>query len=163
MRTDQFSGLFACILGVMMIAFGVFSLLMVGLQRVMLFGLPPIPQDARGIAFTKATEAIHLTWLIYMPLMIVGGLVFAVTGVGVFRGSEIARRVPQVNALLGYIWLAAYAVSCYHVWQIPFPGLNESAIDIFRWISLISGTLGAAVLPTALLYALSRPRSTMAV
>ncbi len=141
-----------------MVAFGTFALLMVLAQRILFSTMQPIPPDPPGIAFMKTMDAIHGVWLVYMPLMIAGGLVFAVGGIGLVRGSEIARRIAQANAVLGYVWLIAYGVSCYRIMPL-FEELSGLPMRLFGVVSILVTTLIFATVPTGLLYLLSRPNS----
>jgi hypothetical protein len=167
LRTDRNSGIITCIFGGVMIPFGAFGLLMVALQRLMFSTLPPIPAtDPHGKLFLETMHLIHGAWLIYMPLLIVIGVVFVVAGIQLFRGSQVARRVAQVNAGLCYVWLIAYAVSCYQILPTmldlfaSFPNAPPRPfLQAFAHISAVGTTLFHALFPTVLLYLLSRPRS----
>ena len=146
-----------------MVAFGSCALLMVVLQRTILSVIPPIAQDAQDTAFMSAIDAIHGVWAIYMPLMIAGGLMYAITGLCLRYASEFARRLAQINAVLGYVWLAAYAVSCYHL--VPtcekLWGLMPSpVIESFGVVSIVGTTVIFAAIPTGLLVSLSRERTS---
>jgi hypothetical protein len=160
--TPRNSGIVTCLAGFSMTGFASFALLMILLQRMMFALLPPVPQDRQGILFTTGMNAVHGIWMIYMPLMLAGGVVFIVTGYRLLYGSELARRIAQTNAVLGYFWLAAYAISCYRVLPIfeeemfshsPFPFPKA-----FGLISVVGTTMIAALIPTGLLLVLSRVR-----
>lgn len=161
LRTDRISGIVTGAFGIVMVGFASFGLLIVALQRAML-GAMPLPENPQGVSVEDAIRAIHGVWFIYFPLMIAGGFVFAVAGFCVVRGSLVARRVAQLNAICGYAWLIAYAISCYQIMDVigPPPGtLGAAANSIFLWLSLTVGTLIPAAFPTALLFLLSRPRT----
>src|SRR4051794_39567850 len=88
-------------------------------------------------------EAVHSVWIIYMPLMLAGGLAFLVAGYRVLYGSELARRIAQVNAVLGYVWLAAYAVSCYRIMPVfdeMFSNLPFPSPKAFGLVSVVGTT-----------------------
>jgi hypothetical protein len=166
LRTDRNSGILTCICGVLMSVFAAVALLMVALQRLMLTTMPPIPtSDARGKLFLQTMHRMHDIWLLYMPLMLAGGVVFAIAGFRLLYGSQLARRVAQINASVGYLWLIAYALSCYQFAPTmldlfaSFPGSPpKPALTAFFHFSIVGTTLFQAVLLTGLLYTLSRPR-----
>jgi len=139
-----------------MVAFGTLALLMVVAQRLLFLSMPPPPQDPDFVKFMNTMHAVHRVWLLYMPLMIAGGLVFAIAGIGLVLGSRIARRVAQANAVLGYLWLLAYGVSCYGVMSL-FEELSGLPMKLFGLASIIVTTLIFATVPTGLLYLLNRP------
>ncbi|WP_146594782.1 hypothetical protein [Novipirellula galeiformis] len=121
--------------------------------------MPPMPQNPNGASVADAMRAIHGVWFIYLPIMIVGGIVYAVSGFYVRRGSFAARRVAQANAIVGYIWVVAYSISCYQIIGPPPDVLPEPASTVFQWFSIIVGALIGAAFPTGLLYLLSRPQN----
>ena len=88
LRTGRISGIVTCISGIVMIGFAVFGLLFVVLQRLMF----------STMSLVDMVDAIHAVWLVYLPLMIVGGIVYAVTGWKIQGGSHFARRVAQANS-----------------------------------------------------------------
>ena len=163
LRTDNLSGTITCVFGIVMIGFASFGLIIVALQRVMISAMPPMPQN--GPSVTDMMHAIHGVWFIYFPIMIVGGIIYAVAGFHVRRGSLAARRVAQGNAICGYIWVIAYSISCYQIMDIIGPPpdvLSEKASAVFQWFSIVLGTLMGAAFPTGLLYILSRPQKQTA-
>ena len=104
--------------------------------------------------------AMHGVMLVYLPATIAGGIIFAVAGFFVQRGSLAARRVAQANAIAGYVWVIAYSISCYQISNVASPPLDrlpESARIVLQGISVVLGALFAAAFPTGLLYVLSRP------
>jgi hypothetical protein len=77
------------------------------------------------------------------------------------RIAVAARRLAQGNALLGYVWIVTYSISCYRVATLiplPFDELNRPAMDLYRSVSIVATTFISAAFPTALLYILSRPQ-----
>src|SRR4051812_6422302 len=85
LRSDKVAGAITGVLGICLAAFASFGLLMVALQRFMFSRMPRMPPDSNGIAMEDWFQATHGIWMIYMPLMIVGGLVLAVAGFYVWR------------------------------------------------------------------------------
>jgi hypothetical protein len=148
-----------------MVAFASFGLLLVALQLVIISAMPPMPQNPGRPSFTDMMHAIHGVWFIYLPITIVGGIIYMVAGYYMRRGSNIARRVAQVNAIAGYVWVITYSISCYQIMDVigPPPGvLSEFGGAVFQWFSLIAGTLMGAAFPTGLLFILSRPKDQAA-
>ena len=118
------------------------------------------PAKADADKFLETMQAVHRVWFTYLPIMIAGGVVFAVAGYYLSRGSLTARRIAQANAIAGYVWLAAYIMSCYPLMDDLMPqGILPAPVRIaFKWFTLIFGTLQGAAFPTLLLFLLSRPR-----
>ncbi|MBA3313917.1 MAG: hypothetical protein M3552_01265 [Planctomycetota bacterium] len=164
LRSDKVAGAITCVFGIVMIGFASFFLLVMTLQRHLILGMPSLRQSAKGDSVIEAMHAIHGVWFTYLPLTIVGGICFALAGFQIHRGSRPARRVAQATAIGGYIWIIAYAISCYRILDVigaavgAFP---ESANEGFRWLTL-AGTAIFAAFPTSLLYLLSRPQSDTA-
>jgi hypothetical protein len=158
LRTDKVSGIVTLIFGLLMIGFATFGLTIVGFQRLVM-------QDSQNAEMSRIVEsmkAMHGVWFIYLPLMMLGGLVFAVSGFFLSRGSLAARRIAQINAICGYMWGIAYSMSCYQIMDVVMPrtpALPDSARTAFMWVSLVVGTLLNAAFPTAMLFLLSRPTS----
>jgi hypothetical protein len=143
-----------------MIAFAVFGLMIIALQRVLLATMPPIPQNPCDPPFADMLDAAHSVWFVYLPLMFGGGIIYVVAGFLVRRGSHAARRIAQANAIAGYLWVIAYSISCYQIIHLVSPPkdvLPEPANAVFQWMSIIGGTVTGAAFPTGLLYLLSRP------
>lgn len=162
LRTDKASGIIVGCVGILMAGFGAFGLAIILLQRLMIDFAGPIPVHPDGFNFEKTMRAGHAVWLTYMPFTIGGGLVFAVCGLLIYRGSNHARRVAQLNAVLGYAWGIGYSWSCsWLVDRFAFPEfeLNESSIELLRIVSLIVGLIGASAIPSAVLFLLSRPKN----
>lgn len=158
-RSDKVAGIVTSVFGLLMTAFACFGLLILRLQRMVILGMPSEHEDAEAAAVMKAMMAIHHVWFIYLPLMILGGLILVGSGWWLFHGSQVARRIAQATALGGYVWSVAYAVSCYQIMDDIMPrGLPEPARVAFMWLSLVIGTLISAAFPSALLFLLSRPR-----
>jgi hypothetical protein len=160
-RSDLVAGVITCASGVAMAGFGAFGLAIALVQRVMLQATP-LPDDPRGAAVIESMRAIHGVWFVFLPLLVAGGLVFALSGWLVARGSQRARRVAQANAVAGYAWVIAYSVRCHQVMDAfaPVEMLPPPARAIFLGFTLVMGTLLGAAVPTGLLWVLSRARPT---
>jgi hypothetical protein len=162
LRTDKVSGIVTLIFGLLMIGFATFGLTIVGFQRLVISLLMQDSQNAEMSRIVESMKAMHGVWFIYLPLMMLGGLVFAVSGFFLSRGSLAARRIAQINAICGYMWGIAYSMSCYQIMDVVMPqtpALPDSARTAFMWVSLVVGTLLNAAFPTAMLFLLSRPTS----
>ena len=162
LRTDKASGIIVGCIGIIMAGFGAFGLAIILFQRLMLDFAGPIPVHPDGFNFEKTMRDAHTVWLTYMPFTIGGGILFAVCGLLIYRGSTPARRVAQLNAVLGYVWGIAYSWSCSRlVDRFAFPEfeLNDSSIEWLKIVSLAASLIFNAAIPTALLFLLSRPKN----
>jgi hypothetical protein len=167
LRNDEASGNITCNFGIVLIKFTLFVFLIVGVQR--LFFLLPNGPAANGppdIAFKNAIDAIHRVFIMYFPWIMLMGIIFAVAGFYVRKGSLVARRVAQFTALCSYVWIIDYTISCHEIMDVlgaPVPVIPPWAMTIFQWLSLVAGTLIGAAFPTGLLYVLSRPQDPLAL
>jgi hypothetical protein len=165
LRTDKVSGTITGVFGLMMVGFASFGLIIVGLQRVMFSFMPKPPREDQGVPIDVVMDAIHGVWFIFFPLMIAGGIVFAIAGYYLRRGSQTARRVAQVNALLGYLWVIGYIFSCYRVIDVIAPSPEFVPAEVsrgFQWFSLVLGFFMSAGFPTGLLLVLCGSRGETA-
>src|SRR5258707_614475 len=81
-----------------------FGLVIVAFQRLIMSATPP----NRPVGFEHFDEmmrAVQGAFITYLPFMIAGGLVFGVAGFYIYRGSLVARRIAQINTVLGFIWV----------------------------------------------------------
>jgi len=102
----------------------------------------------------RAVQGLFIT---YLPFMIAGGIVFGVAGFYVYRGSLVARRIGQINSVLGVVWISAYMAASYRIMQtmVDFPMYQSPA---FQWASIVINLLIFLAFPAALLYILRRPK-----
>ena len=151
LRTNKVSGVITLVFGIVLIAFATYGLLILAVQRLLMV---VTPEMGAGV------NAIWDIWVVYFPFMILGGLVYAIAGFYILRGSLVARRVAQANAICGYAWVIAYSIRCYEVIDVIGPhNIGEPARSVFQWLIMFISVLTGLGLPTALLYLLSRPRN----
>ena len=165
LRTDKVSGTITCAFGIVMICFASFGLMIVAGQRMMLSAIGPMTEFPEGPSPIDAMNALHGVWFIYLPIMLVGGIVYAVSGFHVRRGSLVARRVAQANAIVGYLWVVAYSISGYQVSSSLAPQLSvlpEPVSTALLSFSMIFCMAIGAAFPTGLFYILSRPQNQAA-
>src|SRR5437016_2732415 len=105
LRTDKVSGIITCLFGIAMVGFASFGLLIAALQRVLISAMSPLPQSPDARSVVDGMHALHGIWFNYLPIMILGGLVFGGAGFYVTRSSLAARRVAQATAICGYVWV----------------------------------------------------------
>ncbi|MCE9552504.1 MAG: hypothetical protein K8T91_03880 [Planctomycetes bacterium] len=156
-RTDKVSGVITCGFGIVMTGFALFGLLIITIQRFV-FSMAP-RQGAHSAQFLVSMKAVHSVMFLYLPLLMLGGVVLAVAGFYVVRGSRLARRIAQVTAVCGYVWLGGYVYGCYQVIFTLHPTATDvapRAVMVFDWFSLIGGTVLGAAFPSGLLFLLSR-------
>lgn len=159
-RSDKNAGAIICGLGIAMIFFGASGLSLVGLQRVVITTMPRIPPGPGSANFLATMEGGHKILLIYLPLMILGGIVFAVSGIYIRRGLLLARRLAQMNTACGYVWGICYGVSC---WELssqlgPPPGMPPAIHFPFRVFCGTGGAIMLIAIPTIFLWILVPPK-----
>ena len=151
LRTDKVSGVITLVFGIVLIAFATYGLLILAVQRLLMVVTPEM---------AAAVDAIQQIWVIYFPIMIIGGFVYAIAGFYILRGSLVARRIAQANAICGYAWVMAYSIRCYEVMDVIGPhNIGEPARSVLQWSIMFISVLSGMAFPTALLYLLSRPRN----
>ncbi len=156
-RSDKVAGMITGLFGLALAGFGAFGLAIVAMQRaIMSIPKTPHPEPPGFEHFDEMMRAVQDTFITYLPFMIAGGLVYAVAGFYIYRGSRVARRIAQLNIVLGVIWIIAYTITSYHVMQtmteLPiFPG------PAFQWFTIIINFIIQLAFPAALLYILWRP------
>ncbi|MBK7394501.1 MAG: hypothetical protein IPI64_14605 [Chloracidobacterium sp.] len=153
LRSDKVAGILTALVGLCMAGFGAFSLAMVAFKRMMMSSTPPGPAH-----FEEMMRAIHTTWITYFPFMIAGGVVFVVTGFYIYRGSPLARRIAQLTAVLGIIWIFAYVIAAQRVIQ-TMTELPFAQEPVFQWVLIIVNLIFLLAFPAALLFILSRPKA----
>lgn len=161
LRNDQTSGLLTHVLGIIISTFGTFGLVIVVLQHVF-FLKQPVGPTASGQAIELRMRAIDELLLIYLPIMVLGGVLFSVFGYYVRHGSQWARRLAQIVAVCGFAWVIAYFI---HGRQIPsLPERQGSApLESLKFIvdgaTRIGSYLLLAAVPSFIFFVLSRPRN----
>ncbi len=116
-------------IGVLYALFGVFAILMVKLQTLMLskFDSPPNEQ------FTNTLKELHEIWLVYMPLLAILGFGYLAFGL---LFNKIKKGKYQINLLLSIlclIWIIAYAVSCIR-YVDGFFAVGANDFEAFKYI-----------------------------
>jgi hypothetical protein len=158
-RSDKIAGLITGTFGLVMIVFGAFGLVIVAFQRLVMSASPP-NQHASFEHFDEMMRAIQGVFISYLPLMIAGGVVFGVAGIYIYRGSLVARRIAQTNAVVGFGWIIAYMIASYRVMQ-SMHELPISQSPVFQWASIIVNLIILLAFPAALLYILRHPGPTV--
>jgi len=164
-RSDKVAGVITGVFGLLIAGFGAFGLVIVAFQRLMDQAIPrnTTRNQLPGFEhFDEMMAAVQNTFITYLPFMIAGGLIFGVAGYFIYRGSLAARRIAQINALLGFVWIIAYSIRSYRVLQtmidLGFP-LNLSPAS--QLVMIIGNTIFMFVFPSALLYILKRPKAAV--
>ncbi|MBP6211779.1 MAG: hypothetical protein KA447_01980 [Pyrinomonadaceae bacterium] len=152
LKSNKVAGILTGLFGIAVAGFGAFGLAMVALQRMMMASAPPAPPH-----FEAMMRAVHETWITYLPFMIAGGVIFGVAGFYIYRGSSVARRIAQITAVLGIIWIFAYSIAAHRVIQTmtELPFAQGSA---FQWAITIVNLILFLAFPVALLFVLSSPK-----
>ena len=160
-RSDKNAGTIICGLGIAMVVLGAFCLGIVGLQRVVIASMLPIQPGPGTANFMAGMDGLHRICLLYLPVMILGGMVFAVSGFYIRRGSLVARRCAQLNAVCGYVWGFCNAFSCWKVGSHlgPPPGIPSTVYFAMQIVCGVGGVLMFVAIPTVLLLILNRPKT----
>src|ERR1051325_4941181 len=156
-RGDKVAGLITGTLGLAMVVFGAFGLVIVAFQRLMMSKMPPQPKPPAGFEhFDEMMRAIQGLFITYLPFMIAGGLVFGVAGLCIYRGSRSARLIAQINTFLSLVWIAAYFIASYQVMQTmkDFPMYQD---PVFLWASILINLIIFLAFPAALFFILKSP------
>lgn len=163
MRTDHTAGFLTGLFGMAMMGFATFGLFGVFAQRVVLASIGPIPISPDGLDFEAAAAAIHGLFLTFLPLQFVVGLLFAICGWQIYRGSRAARRFAQALACIGIGGCAAYAWSCASLLEkfdqlSPFSKFSPELSFIFEGVMILITFLMSASFPAGLLVILRAPK-----
>ena len=160
LSNDKVAGLITGTCGLAMIVFGAFGLLIVAFQRLMMSAAPPSRPPVGFEHFDEMMQAVQGAFITYLPFMIAGGMVFGIAGFYIYRGSLVARRIAQTNAVLGFIWIIAYSITGYRVMQTmqDLPIYQDS---VFQWASIIINLIILLAFPASLLYILRLPKATV--
>jgi len=102
-------GLLVASLGCVAFCFAAFGLCIVGAQLFMINVLPH-PADPSFTEFRDFISIIHRLWLLYMPLMALGGVLGIAGGLLLHCDRELGRRLSQVAALYALVWGTAYSI-----------------------------------------------------
>jgi hypothetical protein len=108
--------------------------------------------------FDEMMYLIQGAFITYLPFMIAGGIVFAAAGFYIYKGSLLARRIGQVNALLGVVWIAAYSYASLRLMQtIDMPIYQD---PIFKWAMFAINIIFLLAFPALILYILQKDPET---
>jgi hypothetical protein len=155
LRSDKFAGLTTGTLGVAMAAFGGFGLVIVAFQRwIMSLNRTPRKPSPGFEHFDEMMYSIQGAFITYLPFMIALGVVFAAAGFYVCKGSRLARRIGQINAVLGIVWIAAYSYASLRLMQtIDMPIYQD---PIFKWAMFAINVIFLLAFPALILYILQK-------
>lgn len=122
------SGLISIIYGFVGCGFGVFALLMIFMGQKMIRNFESTDQiDKMRIYFA----ALQQVWLIYMPLMIIIGLIYVLSGVLLKEDKKGGISAGIFAGILNLLWFAGYAISVNNNVMPVFPHKLEPALQIF--------------------------------
>jgi len=103
------SGVISIIYGFLGCGFGVFALLTIYAGQKMINNF-----KATGDRISKMINyfaALQNVWLVYMPLMIIIGLIYVSSGLLLKKEKKEGISVGIFAAILNLIWFAGYAIS----------------------------------------------------
>ena len=161
LRTDRVSGILTAVLGLFVTASALLSLALIGFQNLLLTRMSEMPPTEAGLELAETIGVFQDIWRVFMPPLLVGGVVYALSGYLLLRGSQRARRVAQFNTVCGFVWAAAYTVSSYRLMEVAMPPREELPEPARMAMVLIGLLVGAGFNFGALgglLFVLSRPR-----
>ena len=110
--------------------FGVFALLMVKMQTMMISNFDPKPDES----FTNTLNVLHEIWIVYMPLMILIGISYIVFGLSFQKIKSKKLQINLVLSILSLIWVIAYAISCIKYMNVFFAGMSND-FEMFKYIA----------------------------
>ncbi len=126
------SGLISIIYGFLGCGGGVFSLLAIYLGQKMIGNFKSTGDQIlkMNIYFT----ALHDVWFIYMPLMIIVGVIYVLSGWLIKKGKKEGISVGIFAAILNLLWFAGYAMSVNTNVMPVFPHKLQPPEQIFAFV-----------------------------
>lgn len=117
--------------------FGLFAIMMVKLQSMMISNFESSPDDS----FSSYFDVLHGIWIVYMPLWIILGLAYVAFG---FFYKKIKTNRFQINLLLSIlslIWVIAYSISCIKLIDFLIADM-ASNIEVFKYVGYVFAGFG---------------------
>ncbi len=101
-------GLFSIVYGVIGCGFGLFALLITYAVQKMIVNFKPTEQVEKMKIYIKALQDV---WLIYMPAMILIGLIYLFSGYLLNKHRKQGISVGMVAAIFNILWSAGYTMN----------------------------------------------------
>lgn len=142
--------------------FGLFFMIIVFMQKWMISGMPSSANpefQARLMEQRLYMETLHAIWLIFIPFLVVLGLLFAFSGYQLYKDREIGKRIAYGSSLSTVLWFALYAVISTTLGG-PLArkmfGLNDFLFVLFGIFSYLVSFIMICGYPVFLLFYLPR-------
>ncbi len=144
------------------VGFSLFFMILVFMQKWMVSGMPSSANpgfQARLMEQRIYMETLHSIWLVFMPFLVILGLLFAFSGYQLYRGREIGKRIAFGSALSTVLWFALYAVistTSGGALARKMFGLNDTLFVLFGIFSYLVSFIMICGYPGFLLFYLPR-------
>ena len=99
--------------------FGLFAIMMVKLQSIMISNFEPSPDES----FTNTLNVLHEIWIIYMPLLSLLGIGYLVFGLFFNKINSNKYQINLILSLLCLAWVIAYSLSCIKYLDVFFAAM----------------------------------------
>ena len=130
------AGNISLVYGLLGAVFGILSLggLLIGTNMLSTF--PREPQVEKMKLYFTALQSVLF---IYMPVMIIIGLLYILSGFLIKKGKKEGISFGVVSAILNIIWFVGYAISVYTVVLPAFP--HKFHPSLFLGAMIITGII----------------------
>lgn len=142
-------------------AFGLFSLLGIFMQRLMMRATPSFSHPnfhGGSLEFWLRIEITHNVWLVFMPFLIVLGFLFVVSGYQLYKNKGVSVPLIRVSSLSIILWFVLYAV--INVLWLPYITrgfeLNHAFLILLMILSMVMSFVMTCGYPVFLLFYLPR-------
>lgn len=123
------AGLISLIYGFLGCGLGIFSLFTLYMGQKMLNNFKSTGEQFLKMKFYF--NALHDSWLIYMPLIIIIGLIYILAGWLIKKGKKEGISVGIFAGILNLLWFAGYAISILDNVMPAFPRKLQPIEEIF--------------------------------
>ena len=117
--------------------FGIFATIIIKMQTMMI----PDLGDKSNEAFFNSMNVLHEIWSVYMPLLILLGLGYALFGYFLNKITDKKYQINLILSVLSLLWVIAYTVSSIKYIEIFVAGI-ENEFEPFKYISYVFAGLG---------------------
>jgi len=120
--------------------FGTFAFFIMTMQKLMMSNIGTQPDES----FTKLMTTLHDIWSIYMPLMILLGLIYV--GFGLMF-NKIKTNKFKINRFISFLslgWVVSYTISSFEFIKL-FSTTTQQDFEFFGYIIYVFAGLGFLV------------------
>jgi hypothetical protein len=87
--------------------FGLFFIAIIFLQKLM---FSTMPSSVNFVNQRLYMETLHNIWLVFMPMLIVLGFLFVLSGYCLYNARDVGKRLAQGSSIAVILWFAFYAL-----------------------------------------------------